>query len=218
MKNGFNQTEYGRMQEKADVYVYVARLPSELAFLPLYPKARDEEVRAVKNERLRRQKYYAWKLLEYALQDAFGDHFFDLDFQKKDGGKWTSSKRCFSLSHSRNALAVAVANEPVGVDVEWQNSEKSVAMERGLTELEKAELKSVLPPERTAYLTDKWVAKESIFKLAGKGRFVPSKIAETDAVLTKGQIAVCGEEYSLAVATEKKVCVKVIERIDLARI
>ena len=45
---------------------------------------------------------------------------------------------------------------------------------------------------------------------------MPSKIAETDAAIAKARITVCGEVYSLAVATEKKVCVKVIERVDLA--
>ena len=211
MKNSCNQTECGRIKTESGVSVYVAQLPSELASLPLYPRTRDEEVRAVKNERLRLQKYYVWKLLGYALKDAFGDEISSLDFQKAKGGKWTSSKHFFSLSHSCQALVVAVADVPVGVDVEWQNSEKSFSMERGLTEQENAEFSGVLPSERIAYLTDKWASKESIFKLVGRGRFVPSKIAETDAAIAKARITVCGEVYSLAVATEQRACVKVIE-------
>ncbi len=215
MGKGFMKTERGQVLGEVDVFVYVAQLPATLSEAPLYPKAREEEVHGVTNERLRRQKYYVWKLLEYALQDAFGDVLCDLDFQKKENGKWTSDKRFFSLSHSREAIVVAVANEPVGVDVEWQNGEKCAAMERGLTELEKAELEQVSPTKRTAYLTDKWVAKESIFKLFGGARFVPSKIATTDAVITLAKLSVGGEDYSLSVATEHSVCVKLFEQVDI---
>ena len=64
----------------ADVYTYA--IPNSYAFSTLYPPIRQSEIESTTNEKVKAEKYFAWKLLEYALNDAFGYNVKDLTFTK----------------------------------------------------------------------------------------------------------------------------------------
>ncbi len=183
--------------------VYVAKIPDETGKEMLFPMERQNEVLACGNEKVRRQKYYAWKLLEYALRETFGYEMKTLSFCKGRNGKWTSPSCYFSISHSNGVVAVAVASAPIGVDVEKIAPEKAEFLQKVLTEKEREKLALIsCKEERAEYLFELWTKKESIFKKVGDGAFRPSKIVVTEHSVATKKFAVDGVEYMLSVAAE----------------
>ena len=78
---------------------------------------RDEEILSCNNQTVKKQKFFVWKLLLKGLELS-GINADEIEFFKEPSGKWTADKIHFSLSHSKNALAVAISSSPVGVDIE----------------------------------------------------------------------------------------------------
>lgn len=203
------------MQLKQIVDVYVAPLPKGRGRGILYPPERMKEVDVCTHERLKRQKYYVWKLLEYALERSFGYTIAELSFEKDERGKWTSPACFFSLSHSENALAVAVSGVSVGVDIELVRPQKNRFIQKVLTK-EETEVFYTLPDsEQTDYLIGKWSEKESVFKLLDLPRFQPSKIQTGEYTLERKKITLSGETYMLSVAGDIS-AVRFFENISLA--
>ncbi|MBO5889522.1 MAG: hypothetical protein J6Q58_05220, partial [Clostridia bacterium] len=100
----------------ANVYVYA--IPKTPNFSSLYPAERQREIESTLNMKVKEEKYYAWKVLEYALDKTFGYKIEDFAFSKTQYGKWETCGVYFSISHSHRVVAVAVSNEPIGVDIE----------------------------------------------------------------------------------------------------
>lgn len=73
----------------------------------------------------------------------------------------------FNISHCRKAIAVAVSDRPVGIDVESFRSFGNGLLEKTMNADEKAEILASGVPEETfaAY----WTRKEAVFKLIGTG-------------------------------------------------
>ena len=192
--------------------VYVAKIPLEVGDEPICPKAREEEIFACGNERVRRQKFYAWKLLERALRSSLGMEMKDLAFTKNSCGKWETPSCYFSISHSKNAVAVAVSDAPIGVDVEGWNGVKISALERALMPAEREEYLSVLPENQTEFLLQKWTGKEAVFKVLGGKRFQPTKIDGGAIGVQSRLIYLDGERYTLSVYTQSEnVCWRILE-------
>lgn len=197
--------------------VYVAELPDEEPVAPLFPAARQEEVLDCKDDRVRRQKYYAWKLLGYALQRSLGYKIEEMTFCKEKNGKWTTPSCVFSLSHSHGVVAVAVSNGEVGVDVEKIVPKKADFLQRTLTEGERAAFAVKDEREAAQTLFEIWTKKESIFKRAGYGFFRPHKIAVESACVQTEKLSLDGGEYALSVATESGVAVRYFFDVDLSK-
>lgn len=207
--------EVYKVQLKQIVDVYVAPLPKAQGRGILYPPERRKEVDVCTHEQVKRQKYYAWKLLEYALERSFGYKIAELSFEKDERGKWTSPACCFSLSHSENALAVAVSRTSVGVDIELVRPQKNRFIQKVLTK-EETEIFSTLPvAEQTDYLIGKWAEKESVFKSLALPRFRPSEIQTGEYTLKRKKITLSDETYMLSVAGDFS-AVRFFENISLA--
>lgn len=73
----------------------------------------------------------------------------------------------FNISHCQKAIAVAVSDQPVGVDVEMFRKVNDSLIDKCMNEREKADIISSVSPEETfiAY----WTRKEAAFKLFGTG-------------------------------------------------
>ena len=197
--------------------VYLAKIPSGIGQGVLLPIERQNEVLACKNERVKGQKYYAWKLLEHALRESFGYKIGDLEFCKGKNGKWTTPRCHFSISHSYNVVAVAVASGPIGVDVEKIAPEKAEFLQKTLTEQEREEFALIIEAcDRAQYLFESWTKKESIFKKAGDGSFRPSKIAVDIGGLATKKLSIDGEEYVLSVAAENAIEARYFLDVDLS--
>ena len=181
--------------------VYVARIPDSKKLSPLYPKQRDKEVRSVKNEEVRKHKYYAWRLLEHALFKTFAYDIKKLEFTKYPSGKWSCQNCEFSISHSGALVAVAVSRKPVGVDIQLQKELVSSGFaDRMLTEKERQTLTALDDEkERQTELIKLWTIKESIFKTFNSDKYIPAEIETSDYETYSETVDVDGVTYHLAV-------------------
>ena len=186
--------------------VFTAPIPNTVCVAGVYPPLRNDDIASCTSAKVRTEKYCAWKLLEYALLQAFGKDMREVSFTKSPDGKWNCDFCYFSLSHSENMVAVAVADCPVGVDIEKIGNLKnqSRVAEKILSETELAEYKRIALCDDSAkeFLLDVWTKKESLFKLDGKGGFIPHCVsAFTDGVFTRKINAEDGV-YFLSVACD----------------
>ena len=187
--------------------VYTAVIPeceiSEAMLDALEPASRAQEIRGCSNPVIRRQKYYAWRLLEHALKDAFGYEMQSLKLSKNQNGKWVCPSCFFSISHSGDAVAVAVGRCAVGVDIQILDIAPPTGFgKRILTPSEEEQLYSA--PERNRYLLTKWSEKESIFKSLDQKHFKPSELSTAEHPTLSRIITVCGKEYALSVTGKYK--------------
>lgn len=179
--------------------VYVAQIPERDEFSPVYPPERQAEIERYSNPKVRSEKYFVWKLLEYALADSFGMDITELSFEKNENGKWTSDKIFFSLSHTNGAVAVALSLENVGVDVEAVRRHREGLEEKILTPTELCELAALGSEEAAEYVIKRWSQKESIFKTLDRQAFLPSTIASDEFSVHTRKVELSGQTYMLSV-------------------
>ena len=145
-------------------HVYLAQIPNgELR--NVYPEERQAEIELTKNAKLKREKYYVWRLFEYALFESFGQNISELEFTKHKSGRWSTPFCEFSLSHTDGVVAVAISNEPVGVDIEVikpRHNDKTA--KRVMAEDEYGKYQSLSEAEREEFFFSVWTSKEAIFK------------------------------------------------------
>ena len=190
------------------VDVYFARVPNEGEMTPLYPPEREREVQSVSNERVKREKYYVWRLLEYALEHSFGFRLSELEFTKKADGRWSTPKCEFSLSHSGSAVAVAVSRAPVGVDIELPRVLRVDRMAEHILDASELGDYEMLSEEKKAdCLIRRWTAKEATFKSRHLSVFEPTKIQVSKDQIKTDEVVLDGERYvySVATATPEKI-------------
>lgn len=181
--------------------LYIAQIP-EGAMDVVYPSRRQLYIENSANETSRKQRYYVWKLLEYALKSSLDLPIESVDFSVDERGKWSCGECFFSLSHSGNAVAVAVSDRSVGVDIEDAGRLCSDGMaQKILTERELCEYSALDGRHQNLYLIQKWCAKESVFKASGSRHFSPRKI-ETQCGVCVGTSKVGKSLFCYSVATE----------------
>ena len=73
----------------------------------------------------------------------------------------------FSISHCKNAIAVALYDRPVGVDVESFRHAEEPLLKRTMNPEEQAEVRNATDP--TEAFTRLWTRKEAVLKLRGTG-------------------------------------------------
>lgn len=170
-----------------------AILPSEEAqqrfineTLPLVPDRRREQ--ALRYRYLAGQYccLRSWQMLyELLLEQRFiapETRLCELTYELTEQGKpfLTLPERlqlrpiCFSLSHTRNALAVAVSEKPVGIDIEALISPKRLQDEAFLRYVLSDEEYKLLKSCQSigsaqVLLTEWWTQKEAIYKARGTG-------------------------------------------------
>lgn len=188
-----------RNENLVEVDVYVAELPEGDVCYPVFPEERETELRGISSDRTRREKYYAWRLLEYALLESFGLSMEEAELYRSISGKWLSPRAELSISHSGGAVAVAVSRGPVGLDVErcgrglGRGFAARMLTERELTSLGKEE----------EAVTETWCKKEAIFKMRGDVRFIPREVESSETPVHTETVSLPAGEYILAVATPR---------------
>lgn len=192
------------------------------SFDDILPLSRAEEISRCADERVKMQKISAWKLLDRALFLSFGRKIAEVNAKKTDNGKWVCDGVYFSLSHGDRLVAAAVSRSPVGVDVQAVGScptgERFIA--KILTEEEQSVFLSSDGERRARTLTAFWAVKESLFKVEGRGAFVPRRIPTTARALPNGReyaafvVSAEGREYVCAVAGDGMKNIRVIPSGD----
>lgn len=160
--------------------VYAALIPAEGEIGKVLPAERQAEIDRCSSPKVKREKYYVWKLLEYALERDMGEKLENISFEKSDNGKWMSDRVFFSLSHTDGVVAVAVSGSNVGVDVEAVRRHRDGLEEHILTEREREELSALEELAAWEYIIGRWTQKESIFKALNKHVFEPTRIEASE--------------------------------------
>ena len=198
------------------IKIYVARLPQVECDAPLSCVERQNEIKSISNERVRREKYYVWKLLEYAAEDSFVKDVSKVRFVKSKHGKWSCKEFEFSLSHSTEAIAVAVSDNSVGIDVERIRVKRSKKIaEYIMTEREYFEYLEVPDEKSEDYIVRKWCQKEAVFKTQNKAHFKPREIEPAEYFCVTKDFDIGEEKYILAVAARSRQQTEIIELFDL---
>lgn len=166
------------------VDLYIAPIPDAPLGQVCHP-ARQALLNATVNKTMRWQRYYVWKLLEYALRNSFGLQPENMQFSVDENGKWSCAECFFSLSHCKDFVAVAVSHSPVGVDIESLDRTVAPGLHRKvLTDTELEEYNRLDKTQQPQYLLEKWCAKESLFKATGGKQFSPRRIECQEGVRT----------------------------------
>ena len=183
--------------------VFVAGFDGSVDVKPVSPAARQRYIDSCNDGQAKRQRYCVWVLLDYALKQTVGKGVDEFSFTVDTNGKWHCDGGVdFSLSHCGNVVAVAVSEQPVGVDLEAVNEPRFNLRlaNRILTEREQA-LFDKLPQERQPQaLLEFWTKKESLFKRDGNKAFVPSAIDTTTNNSSCLSIVMNDEQYTIAVS------------------
>lgn len=136
--------------------------------IPLVPEPRRGKALAFRHTLGRFCCLKSYLMLADLLRSEFGIGEFSLSIGGH--GKPYLADRSdvhFSISHCRSAIAVAVSDSPIGVDVEAFRSFSDGLLDKSMNPSEKAAiLASEEPQEAFASL---WTRKEAVFKLLGTG-------------------------------------------------
>ena len=192
------------MNKKHFCDVYIAPIPSgDVEYKSLYPESREREVLQIKNERVKREKYFVWRLFEHALKNSLDISINYLKIEKNENGKWVADGINFSLSHSGEAVAVALSSGAVGIDIEpiFAVKNENIA-KRILTEGELCEFCSLPEDQGREYLIRKWTAKEAAFKASDEPTFRPESIEVSELDVRWGETLIEGERYVFALFDE----------------
>lgn len=217
---GFGKKESSQVENVRDFFknfpilnVYYAVKPSEYKYEKVLPKERQKEIACCKNEKVKSDKYFVWRLLEYGLKNTFGLDIKNVDFVKNEHGKWQCPNCFFSLSHSEDVVAVAISNKPVGVDVEVIKQPKVLGLENKiLSDNEFIEFSKLSNEEKDKKILEIWSQKESVFKMLDESSFKPKDVVCDKATTT--MLEERGNEYCLSVANVNVKDIK-ISKIDL---
>ena len=139
------------------------------AMLPMVSEQRREQALQYKHA----FGQYACLKSYLLLQDLLREHYGikgDLIFSYNEHGKpmlKEVSNIHFSISHCKEAIAVAVADRPVGIDVETLRMPSEALAEKVMDEGEKLRFDISDTPED--FFTAIWTAKEAVMKCRGTG-------------------------------------------------
>ncbi|MBO5395070.1 MAG: 4'-phosphopantetheinyl transferase superfamily protein [Clostridia bacterium] len=190
------------------IFVYIDKFPFPVDSEKVYPQERFFEIESCSNEKVRQQKYFAWKLLEKACK-KLGFEFEKLKFIK-DKSKWKCDEFCLSISHSGKLVAVAISDKAVGLDLEKVNHArfKNFPPEKMLTGEELSSLQEFEENlrdqnySRGELFNRAWTAKEAVYKAGECFGFRPSKISLIGQEYTTKTIVCDHEKYYLSIAGE----------------
>ena len=110
-----------------------------------------------------------WLPLQQRLKEWNGDFVYnehDKPFMQNASGERIEGVD-FSISHCKNALAVALSDCPVGVDVESFRHAEEPLLKRTMNPDEQAEVRTAADPDEA--FSRLWTRKEAVLKLRGTG-------------------------------------------------
>lgn len=120
-----------------------------------------------RHERDQRLCIAAYRLLQQALHKEYGIDELPQFIYNQQGKPLLEGHPDihFSMSHCREAAAVAVSNQPVGIDIETVEHYSEEVARRVMNEDEMRQILS--SPHPAKEFTRLWTMKESLYKLTG---------------------------------------------------
>jgi phosphopantetheinyl transferase len=183
--------------------VYLSAVPDFVEGTVTYP-VRAEELEKTREPSLRAQRTLVWQVLEYALRRSFGLTPETAKLKRDKNGKWGGKNVYISLTHTPKAVAAAVSNAPVGLDIESpRECRRLEAMTARILTEKEAE---GFPADDAEAFLEMWTRKECIFKCAGGKTFSPGSIETSEFTVKTLRLAspselilsVCGGNLSAA--------------------
>jgi 4'-phosphopantetheinyl transferase len=137
--------------------------------LPLLSEQRREQVLRFRHEQGRKTCAMVYRLLCRGLLEEYG--FSQLPvFEYGEHGKPSivgHPEIFFSLSHCRQAVACAISDRPIGVDVESVRPYRESLVRYTMNDAEQQRIKSAEHPD--VEFTRLWTMKEAVVKRSGRG-------------------------------------------------
>lgn len=202
---------------------------TQLYFMEIEPRGNDivlekmmTYISRAKKERLLRYRsdidrktgVYAEILVRCMICVKFGVRLTDIDIQVSRTGKpFISGFPCyeFNISHTRSAVAVALSDKPVGVDVEKIREIDFRVAEKVFSDHEKAWLNVAAPDSQLRFL-EIWTKKEALVKYYGTG--LTNDLKSADVTVTRENLATYfSDGYVISVCSDADV-----QEIDFARL
>lgn len=182
------------------VYVFVENYPFNVENEEIYPQERADEIKNCRNFDVKNQKFFAWKLLEKACK-KLGFEFKKINFYKEKN-KWKCDKFYFSISHSKNAVALAISDEKIGIDIEKKDISRFEKLGKKII----CNISEIIDNHNLGeQLNILWTAKEALFKCGENLIFKPSKEDTTKANIESKMLRVGEEKFFLSVACFEKI-------------
>lgn len=169
---------------------HIEDMDLELVLTQVSPQRREKALR-YRHETGQRQSVAAYRLLQRALEEEYGITELQ-EFSFEEHGKPILKEHPdihFSLSHCRMAVACAVSDRPVGIDIESIRSYKEELVAYVLNEADLQEVKQAERPD--VEFIKRWTQKEAFLKLTGKG--ISNAMKELDMSGTWSHTEVCLE-------------------------
>ena len=95
-------------------------------------------------------------------------HIGDMEFLYNEHGKpYIEGGPYFSISHCKEGIAVAIDDQPIGIDIEAIRHADEDLILRTMNEKEQARIREAVQTDRT--FTRLWTQKEAILKMEGIG-------------------------------------------------
>ena len=136
--------------------------------IPLVPEPRRSQAHAFKHTFGRFACLKSYLMLDELLQKEFGLETFRIETGEHGKPYLADYPHVhFSISHCQKAIAVAVSDRPVGIDVESFRRFGDGLLDKTMNGSEKAEILASANPEET--FASYWTRKEAVFKLVGTG-------------------------------------------------
>lgn len=108
----------------------------------------------------------------------------------------------FSISHCKSGIAVAVSNQPIGIDIEVVRSLKVDLVKKTMDSLEQEAILSASQPDWA--FTRLWTRKEAFLKMKGTGIINDLHVALADSNGTKFmQIDNTSHNYTCCIVSQK---------------
>ena len=95
------------------------------------------------------------------------DACLPLFFYNEHGAPCLEHGPCFSISHCKHGIAVAVSEKPIGIDIEHIRTAKPELVARTMNEKEQNVICSAPSPD--VAFTRLWTQKEAVLKMQGTG-------------------------------------------------
>lgn len=157
-------------------------------------------------EKLKKQRQFAEKLLEKLLWEQFEKKLSDFEISKGEHGKpfFKNSNLHFNISHCDGGVCCAVGKKELGIDIERADRDalsiaKRVCSENELAELNKAN-------DKKENFIKYFTLKESYVKYLGVGLSYGLKNAEFEFVKEKPVLKSCNLPFQQEKISCEKAC------------
>jgi 4'-phosphopantetheinyl transferase len=148
------------------MYIYIEKINEQFnnEFLPTFKK---EELKTIDCERVKTQSVAGYSLLYKIAKEKFNITLKPQEMKRENNSKPKCDFFNFSISHSKDLVAVALSKKEIGIDIEFEKKDRNFDLIKE---------KNFNLEEKPQNFYKVWTKKEAIFKSLDKTSFDLIKI------------------------------------------